>query len=95
MKSEQFNLSNKVFEYGYSAGWINNREAIHLEDVKKFIKTLKEKMWKHNRRFEGIKNKTCLPLDYVEDIIDELAGSKLIDAISTLPAPTKKENEIK
>jgi len=39
---------------------------------KRRIKELKEKMWGHPKTFEGIKCKTCLPLDYVEDIINEI-----------------------
>jgi len=30
-----------------------------------------ERMWKHPKCFEGIKCKTCLPLDYIEEIINE------------------------
>ena len=41
------------------------------EDKRRF-EELKEKMWGHPKTFEGIKCKTCLPLDYVEDIIDEI-----------------------
>lgn len=33
---------------------------------------LKEKLWEHPSTFEGIKCKTCLPLDYVDRIIDEM-----------------------
>lgn len=50
---------------------------INLEDVKEFIRRLKENIWKHDKKFIGIKEKTCLPLDYIEDEIDKLAGSKL------------------
>lgn len=51
---------------------------IKTKEVSKFIKKLKEEIWNHESTFEGIKCKTCLPLDYIERIINEEAGKDLI-----------------
>ena len=52
---------------------------LQVKDVKEFIRQILEEMWKHPKRFEGIKSKTCLPLDYVEEIIKRRAGKELIE----------------
>jgi len=36
------------------------------------IKILITKLWKHPKKFEGNKSKTCLALDYVEELINEV-----------------------
>lgn len=48
------------------------------EDVKEAVSRIKKRIWEHPKRFEGIKSKTCLPLDFVEQIINEEVGKELI-----------------
>lgn len=63
--SQEFNLSDKIFEYGHSAGWINNRGAVHASDIKEFIRRLKEELVGY------------VPT-IAFDKIDKLAGEKLV-----------------
>ena len=59
--------------------WMDlGRQEAEIEFANK-IRELKEKLWEHEGRFEGIKCKTCLPLDWVEDLIDEVFGEKLCE----------------
>ena len=37
-------------------------------------KKILERLWNHPNKFQGIKCKTCLPLDDVEDIINQELG---------------------
>lgn len=74
---KDFNLSEKRHRNAYED--TNDLDWIYDEkDIKKFIKILKKNLWKHKGTFEGVKCKTCLPLDWVEDEIDKLAGNELI-----------------
>lgn len=43
-----------------------------LTEVEKMIDIFKINIWKDRRCFEGIKCKTCLPLDYINEHIDKL-----------------------
>jgi len=36
------------------------------EEIRKIL----DNLWNHPKRFEGIKGKTCLPLDYIEQEFD-------------------------
>jgi len=56
---KEFNLSEKIY---YASKWISNANVIHEEDIKEFIKRLKEE----------------LAMGYSEEVIDKLAGDKLI-----------------
>ena len=56
-------------------GRIDNKitafSAFGIKDVEDAVKQLKKELWKHPGRFEGIKGKTCLPLDWVESLINQ------------------------
>ena len=72
-------LSEKAVSIGdidYEDNSVSKR-FFRKEDVKEAVRNIINRMWKHKSRFEGIKNKTCLPLDYVEDIIEEEVGKEL------------------
>ena len=47
------------------------------KDVKKSIRKFKENLWNHKSKFEGVKCKTCLPLDYVDDELNKVFGKEL------------------
>lgn len=49
------------------------------EDVKSSVQKILAKIWSHPKIFEGIKSKSCLPLDYVEEIIKKEMGSGLYE----------------
>lgn len=89
--TEEFNLSSKRFpapnwfnaetnEYGKQIGINGYRE----EDVKEFIKRLKEdcenkrKMWKEECPYSEHLNVAMLMFNNFEETIDKLAGDKLI-----------------
>lgn len=46
---------------------LRNEEWYTHKEIQKVLK----KLWSHNATFEGIKCKTCLPLDYVEQVFEE------------------------
>ena len=66
MNKEEFNLSKKI--YWEDAGIGPEHEALDPEDVKEFIKRLKEK----------IKNVNTHKTPHIFYLIDKLAGDKLI-----------------
>ena len=62
--SKKFNLSEKIFDGANTEGW---HKGIKIEDVKEFIKRLKNKLPKGK----------VVVMDFREEI-DKLAGEKLI-----------------
>ena len=56
---------------------IKDKPFYREKDVKKSIKKFKENLWNHKSKFEGVKCKTCLPLDYVDDELNSIFGSEL------------------
>jgi hypothetical protein len=53
------------------------------QDFLKMIWNIRRKMWEHEKRFIGIKEKTCLPLDYIDDIIDNELNKSTIQKEKT------------
>jgi hypothetical protein len=43
-----------------------------LEEVEKMINKFQNNIWTDERCFEGIKSKTCLPLDWIDNYLDIL-----------------------
>jgi len=68
---KEFNLSEKI---GITNLFPNNREILKVEDVKEFIKLLKEETgnWNMSNEFKGF-----IKISHVHLIIDKLAGDKL------------------
>lgn len=48
--------------------------CVSKQSVREAKEKIKKELWNHPGRFEGIKCKTCLPLDWVEIILDEVLG---------------------
>ena len=70
MKTKEFNLSDKIIEVDD----YTNDEGIFIEDVKEFIRLLKEELRKrYNQKYDFNIN----DLEWALDKIDELAGDKL------------------
>ena len=66
-------LSEKKINNDFVIRYFNQpiyQEGFLKQAIQKTLKELKEQIWKHPNCFEGIKCKTCLPLDYVDKIID-------------------------
>ena len=70
----EFNLSDRTFDIDKIIPKINHGEGAFIEtdDVKEFIKKLKEEIK------EGVRKNEILRLDWCIDRIDNLAGDKLI-----------------
>lgn len=70
--TKEWNLSNEIEEYGCSHEDCE-LDSIHAEDVKEFIKLLKQGInndWGNYHCVEGVNE--------IEEMIDKLAGDKLI-----------------
>lgn len=68
--TEQFNLSDKVNQYGYNDDGTPDSDILEVDDVKEFIKKLKEEI-DNLLAFES--NKKIV----ANQIIDKLAGERL------------------
>jgi hypothetical protein len=72
MKKEEFNLSEKIIRIGDRKRMQVNCNCIYEEDVKEFIKRLKEELIKNIEKSEYL-----TPYDIIRETIDKLAGEKL------------------
>jgi len=52
--------------------YFNEARKETLKEVEKKVNECEINIWKDKRRFEGIKCKTCLPLDYMSEYFDKL-----------------------
>lgn len=70
LKSPQVNSDISLNK---TSAFLNKPEDtfISLNQVREIFEEIHEKMWHHPKGFIGIKCKTCLPLDYIDDIILE------------------------
>jgi len=67
--------TKKEIDRTYKSAYEQGKFDVEIETQHQLQK-LKEKIWFHPRKFEGDKSKTCLALDYVDDLIDEIFGDK-------------------
>jgi hypothetical protein len=77
------NLSNKIETMWFKdiMSPLYKDKGITIDNIRKAIKELRKRMWEHNKTFIGIKNKTCLPLDYIDLLLYDIFGEKLIDEV--------------
>ena len=75
---KEFNLSEKITEWEDSIQ--RKRKTLEIEDVKEFIKKLKEELEKNSRTYGRGNYMTgwAIPLDFSKTIINKLAGKELI-----------------
>jgi len=89
MTKEEFNLSEKINDYGYNDDGTPDSDILEVKDVKEFIRLLKEEMWFKrgglNRIMKTTKDEELkqqiigrdAELDDMEKFLFKLAGEKL------------------
>jgi len=74
------NLSEELFCITHHRG--KKCKWVYAEDkVKEIMEEIIKELWEHEGTFEGVKCKTCLPLDWVEEVIKRKLGERFEDDV--------------
>jgi hypothetical protein len=64
---KNFTVNANFLQRHYKSGY--NKA---LEEVDKLLNKFQNNIWLDDRTFEGIKCKTCIPLDYMDEYFEDL-----------------------